>query len=354
MPIQTTRLLSPETCNNFFEYRLQSSSVTSYRGSCLRSPQLGGKSTTFMKSLSPDTHPPKNTATSLEFESPSKPKAELNICPVLTPLQREASPKSADECVPKDGLCKWIIIAIKDADNVEEVLEFFNVSNDDYLSILDSIDEDGDEDKVIRKLVYAEDLRLLTATLPNQLHQAYLAPMSATLLGTVGSIGIPYRFGQIRIQTDVQLLSTVGLKLGVPDMLMEYKDPDGDCIPLWATEISISQMKKSATKRLTSFMVKRKDLLAITSIDVKEVKKHAGPESGLKVADVLEERPSVSMFSQWLSHMATNSEDPTIMKMFCHIWQYPITVTITTVALHHPDGSFNVNEKDPDLCATAV
>ncbi|KAG2129035.1 uncharacterized protein EDB93DRAFT_1267123 [Suillus bovinus] len=230
------------------------------------------------------------------------------------------------------SLCKRIITAIKDADNVEEVLEFFNVSNNNYLSILDSIDEDGDEDKVICKLVYAEELRLLTATLPNQLHQAYLAPMSTMLLGAMGSIGIPYQFWQIHIQTDVQLLSAIGLKLGVPDMLMEYKDPDGDCIPL--------------------FMVKRKDLLAITSIDVKEVKRHAGPESGSEAADVLEECPSVSTFLQWLLHTATNSEDPTVMKMFHHIWQYPITMTIT-MWLHHPNGSFNVNKKDPDLCTTA-
>ncbi|KAG2125304.1 hypothetical protein DEU56DRAFT_916589 [Suillus clintonianus] len=227
-------------------------------------------------------------------------------------------------------LRKRIIAAIRDADNAEEVEEFFNVSKDDYHYILDAIDEDDDEDKVIRKLVYAEELKLLTATLPNRLHQAYLAPMSATLLGAVGSIGIPYRFGQIRIQTDIHLLSAVGLKLGVPDMLMEYKDPDGDCIPLWATEISASQTKKSATRRLGGFMKDRGDLLAITSIDVKEKKKHVGPRSGSEAVEVLEEHGSVSTFSQWLSHTAPNDEDPTVMKTFRHVWQHPITVTITT------------------------
>ncbi|KAG1748854.1 uncharacterized protein EDB91DRAFT_1244666 [Suillus paluster] len=176
--------------------------------------------------------------------------------------------------------------------------------------------------------------------------------MSATLLGTMGSIGIPYRFGHIRIQTDVHLLSTIGLKLGVPDMLMEYKDLDGDCIPLWATEISVSQMKKSAIKRLGSFMANRKDLLAISSINVKESKKHEGPRSGSEAVEVLEEHPSVLTFSQWLSHTATDAEDPTVMKMFHHVWQHPITMTIT-MWLRHPDGSFNIDEKDPDLCATA-
>ncbi|KAG0706929.1 hypothetical protein DFH29DRAFT_1018368 [Suillus ampliporus] len=179
--------------------------------------------------------------------------------PVPTPLQREASPKPA-ESVSRDDLRKQIITAIRDADNVEEVEEFFDVSKDDYLYVLDAIDED--EDKVI---------------------------CNATLLGTVGSIGIPYHFGQIRIQTNVHLLSAVGLTLGVPDMLMEYQDPDGDCIPLWATEISVSQTNESATRRLGSFMVNRKDLLAISLIDVKEQKKHAGPRSGLEAVEILEE-----------------------------------------------------------------
>ncbi|KAG2110699.1 hypothetical protein DEU56DRAFT_762301 [Suillus clintonianus] len=243
-------------------------------------------------------------------------------------------------------LRKRIIAAIRDADNAEEVEEFFNVSKDDYHYILDAIDEDDDEDKVIRKLVYAEELKLLTATLPNRLHQAYLAPMSATLLGAVGSIGIPYRFGQIRIQTDIHLLSAVGLKLGVPDMLMEYKDPDGDCIPLWATEISASQTKKSATRRLGGFMKDRGDLLAITSIDVKEKKKHVGPRSGSEAVEVLEEHGSVSTFSQWLSHTAPNDEDPTVMKTFRHVWQHPITVTITTW-LRRPTA---VSDLFPERC----
>ncbi|KAG2150874.1 hypothetical protein DEU56DRAFT_962412 [Suillus clintonianus] len=357
MPV-TTRLLSSaaDACiNGSYECKLQQPSATSYRGSCLQGPRLGGKMhTTFVKSPSPhtSTHPPNNTVTSLE--PLSKSKVQVIKHPAPTPLQREASPKPADEYVPRDDLRKRIIAAIRDPDNVEEVEEFFNVSQDDYLYILDAIDEDedGDGDKVIRKLVYAEELKLLTATLPNRLHQAYLAPMSATLLGAVGSMGIPYRYGQIRIQTDIHLLSAVGVKLGVPDMVMEYKDPDGDCIPLWATEISVSQTKKSATRRLGNYMVKRKDLLAITSIDVEEMKKHAGPRSGSEAVDVLEERPSVSTFSQWLSFTATNDEDPTVMRTFRHVWQQPLTVTITTW-LRRPDGSFRIDEEDPDLCATA-
>ncbi|KAG0698051.1 hypothetical protein DFH29DRAFT_1003196 [Suillus ampliporus] len=348
MPI-TTHLLSPEAYNGSYEYKLQPPSTTSYRESFLQGPHVGGKrNTTFVKSPSPDTN---NTATLLESSSKlSKSKVQVNICPAPTPLQREASSKPADECVPRDDLRKRIIAAIRDADNVEEVKEFFDVSEDDYLYVLDTIDED--EDKVICKLVYAEELKLLTATLPNRLHQAYLAPMSTTLLGAMGSIGIPYHFGQIRIQTDVHLLSAIGLKLRVPDMLMEYQDLDGDCIPLWATEISVSQTQKSATRRLGGFMVNHKDLLAISLIDVEELKKHAGPRSGSEAVEVLEECPSLSTFSQWLSHMATNAEDPTIMKMFRHIWQHPITVMITTW-LRHPDGSFDIDEKDPDLCATA-
>ncbi|KAG0695108.1 hypothetical protein DFH29DRAFT_1005747 [Suillus ampliporus] len=177
--------------------------------------------------------------------------------------------------------------------------------------------------------------------------------MSATLLSAMGLIGIPYHFGQIHIQTDIHLLSAIGLKLGVPDMLMEYQDPDDDCIPLWATEISILQTKKLAIRSLSGFMTNHKDLLTILLIDVEELKKHAGPQSRSEVVEVLEECPSLSKFSQWLSHMTTNTEDPTIMKMFCHVWQHPITVMITTW-LHHPNGSFNIDEKDPDLCATVV
>ncbi|KAG2128614.1 hypothetical protein DEU56DRAFT_915484 [Suillus clintonianus] len=352
MPV-TTRLLSSEACNSAYECRFQSPSTTSFRRSY--SQGLESKRNTFVQSPSPNTHPPNNLNNATSLDSPSKSKVQVNKYPAPTPLQREASSKPADECVPRDvaiDLRKRIIAAIRDADNAEEVEEFFNVSKDDYHYILDAIDEDDDEDKVIRKLVYAEELKLLTATLPNRLHQAYLAPMSATLLGAVGSIGIPYRFGQIRIQTDIHLLSAVGLKLGVPDMLMEYKDPDGDCIPLWATEISASQTKKSATRRLGGFMKDRGDLLAITSIDVKEKKKHVGPRSGSEAVEVLEEHGSVSTFSQWLSHTAPNDEDPTVMKTFRHVWQHPITVTITTW-LRRPDGSFSIKEKNPDLCATA-
>ncbi|KAG0706930.1 hypothetical protein DFH29DRAFT_899117 [Suillus ampliporus] len=69
--------------------------------------------------------------------------------------------------------------------------------------------------------------------------------------------------------------------------------------------------------------------------------------------DEVEERQSLSTFSQWLSHTPTNTEDPTIMKTFCHIWQHPITVTITTW-LRRPDSSFDIDQKVPDLCATAV
>ncbi|KAG1732746.1 hypothetical protein EDB19DRAFT_1911903 [Suillus lakei] len=173
-------------------------------------------------------------------------------------------------------LQEMIITTIKDSNNVQEVEEFFSVSRDDYDYVLDAIDDD----KLPRKLVYAAELKLLTATLPNRLHQAYLAPMGATLLGAVGLIGLPYRFRQLHVQFNVDLLSIVGVRLGVPDMLMEYKDPDGDCIPLWATEVS-----------------------------------------------------------------------PTMMKTFCHTWQHPINVTITTW-LCCPDGGFDIDEEDPDFFAT--
>ncbi|KAG1837905.1 hypothetical protein DFJ58DRAFT_846268 [Suillus subalutaceus] len=159
---------------------------------------------------------------------------------------------------------KRIIAAITDGDNVQEVEEFFNVSKDDYHYVLDAIDDE----KMTRKLAYASELKLLTVTLPNRLHQSYPAPMSATLLGAVGSIGVPYHFGQIRMQNDVAILSAIGKKLGIPDMLMEYKDPSGDCIPLWAAEISVSQTKKSTRGQLRDYMKSHKDLLTISLVDV--------------------------------------------------------------------------------------
>ncbi|KAG2353861.1 hypothetical protein BDR07DRAFT_1431584 [Suillus spraguei] len=175
--------------------------------------------------------------------------------------------------------------------------------------------------------------------------------MSATLLGAVGSMGVPYRFGQIRMQSDVTLLSIVGVKLGVPDMLMEYKDPDGDCIPLWATEVSVSQTKKSATKRLSDYMTDREDLLAVSLVDVKEVKKHAGPQLGSEATQTLEDRSSVSTFAEWLSCRVTDT-DPIVMKAFGHTWQHPITATVSTW-LRRPDGSFNMNDEDSDFHAIA-
>ncbi|KAG0698669.1 hypothetical protein DFH29DRAFT_877816 [Suillus ampliporus] len=298
----TTRLASPETCGSY-EHQLQSSSTT-------------------------------------------------KICPTSIPLQRAGSLKPADdELSARDAidLHKWIITTIRDRDNAQEVEEFFGVSKDDYDYVLDAIDDD----KLPQKLVYAAELKLLTATLPNRLHQAYLSPMGATLLGTIGSIGLPYCFGKLHVQFDVGLLSVVGDKLGVPDMLMEYKDPDGDCIPLWATEVSISQMKKSTINRLDSFMEDRKDLLAISLVDVKEVKKHSGPQEGSDAVELLEEMSSVSTFAQWLSHTPQNAKSPTVMKTFRHTWQHPVNLTITTW-LCRPDGGFDIDEEDPDFFATAV
>jgi hypothetical protein len=126
-----------------------------------------------------------------------------------------------------------------------------------------------------------------------------------------------------------------------------------DCILLWATEVSVSQMKKYMMGRLSNYMKDCKDLLTISLVDVKEVEKHAGPQSGLEVIEILEGKPSVSTFSEWLSYKVTDNEDSIIMETFSHTWQHSITATIT-IWLCHPDGSFNINNESPNVCATAV
>ncbi|KAG2131306.1 uncharacterized protein EDB93DRAFT_1108149 [Suillus bovinus] len=219
---------------------------------------------TFVKSS-----PQANTPLTGTPDSSLNTKDQMRINPTATSLQREASLKPAyDESSAKD-----------DADNVQEVK---------MPSMMINYHE-----------VYAAELKLLTATLPNRLHQSYISPMAATLLGAIGEMGLPYCFRQLCVQTDVDLLNTIGQRLRVPDMLVEYKDPDDDCIPLWATEIS--------------------DLLAVSLVNMKEVKKHAGPKDESKAVALLEMKPSV---------------------------------TITTW-LHRPDGGFDINEEDPDLFATA-
>jgi len=166
-------------------------------------------------------------------------------------------------------------------------------------------------------------------------------------------MGLPCRFGELHAESDVNLLNATGVTLGVSDMLMEYMDLDGDCIPFWATEVSVSQTKNSAINQLDGFMEDRLDLQAISLIDVKEVKKHAGPQVGSEAVELLEEMPSVSTFAQWMSHMLPNDESPTAMKTFHHTWQHPVNVTITTW-LCCPNGGFDIDEEDPDLFATAV
>ncbi|KAG2140201.1 hypothetical protein DEU56DRAFT_755418 [Suillus clintonianus] len=257
--------------------------------------------------------PPNNLNNATSLDSPSKSKVQVNKYPAPTPLQREASSKPADECVPRDvaiDLRKRIIAAIRDADNAEEVEEFFNVSKDDYHYILDAIDEDDDEDKVIRKLVYAEELKLLTATLPNRLHQAYLAPDERHTARRRGVDRHP-----LPIRADPHSNRHSSSQRRWPQT-WSAGHVDGVQGPGHA-----SQTKKSATRRLGGFMKDRGDLLAITSIDVKEKKKHVGPRSGSEAVEVLEEHGSVSTFSQWLSHTAPNDEDPTVMKTFRHVWQ---------------------------------
>jgi hypothetical protein len=180
-----------------------------------------------------------------------------------------------------------------------------------------------------------------------------MALMSTTLLGTVGSIGISYQFGQNHMQNYITFLSTIGIKLGVPDILMKYKDLNEDCIPLWATEVSVSQIKKYMMGQLSNYMKDCKDLLTISLVNVKEVEKHTGPQSGLEVIEILEGRPSVSTFSEWLSYTITDNEDSIVIETFSHTWQHSITATVT-IWLCHPDGSFNMNDEGPDGYATAV
>ncbi|KAG0694652.1 hypothetical protein DFH29DRAFT_880557 [Suillus ampliporus] len=155
----TTHLTSPETCGSY-EHQLQSSSTVQYKAPYQR-PRLRAKqNSTFETSPSPANTHPSLTGTSLD--SPLKNNVQTKICPTSIPLQRAGSLKPADdELSARDAidLCKRIIATIRDHDNAQEVKEFF-----------DAIDDD----KLPRKLVYAAELKLLTATLPNQLHQAYL------------------------------------------------------------------------------------------------------------------------------------------------------------------------------------
>ncbi|KAG1898302.1 uncharacterized protein F5891DRAFT_1239070 [Suillus fuscotomentosus] len=293
----------------------------------------------------------KSRATTVIVESTTSLAATKE--PQATP---ETKQENNEESVMQDpGLRQLIISRIRNGGDGPEVEVFSNVTEDDYVYVLDAI---GCDDKLIRKPSYIPSLHQIVATLPSPIHESILVPLRTAMGIIVESLDIPDNFEvslpihmgrMVDAPATAELPSpqdeTQGYHLGVPDLVLMFQTRDDDIRPFWPFEVSVSQTAEGAIAKLQKFGDRNEHVLAATHINIAESRKHASPTYEWGVAKKLNRR-GVQMGE------LTRSEDGALAS-HSHTWYHPATVTITTW-IRPPNRRLNLNSRHRAYCASAV
>lgn len=252
------------------------------------------------------------------------------------------------------GLRQLIIRRIRNGGDGPEVEVFSNVTEDDYVYVLDAI---GCDDKLIRKPSYIPSLHQIVATLPCPIHESILVPLRTAMGIIVESLAIPNDF-EVSLPIHMGRMvdapataelppqdETQGYHLGVPDLVLMFQTRDADIHPYWPFEVSVSQTAEGAVTKLQKFGNQNEHVLAATHINIAESRKHASPTYEWGVEKELDRR-GVQMGE------LTRSEDGALAS-HSHTWYHPATVTITTW-IRPPNRRLNLNSRHHAYYASAV
>ncbi|KAG1827296.1 uncharacterized protein BJ212DRAFT_1474459 [Suillus subaureus] len=191
--------------------------------------------------------------------------------------------KNGESKIQGLGLCELIISRIWNGSDGPELEVFLNISEEDYMYVLDVIRSDC---KVVHKLSYTPHLQKLIATLPSPIYEANLVPLCTAMGIVITSFTIPEDFEvflPIHMVCMVDALTTSDLppnkryQLGIPDLVLMLQTCDDDILPLWLFEVSISETSKSAIEKLQTYGDQNENIIAATHISIIEGQKHDSP-----------------------------------------------------------------------------
>ncbi|KAG2060723.1 hypothetical protein BDR06DRAFT_1054372 [Suillus hirtellus] len=252
-------------------------------------------------------------------------------------------------------LHQLIISRIRNSGDGPEVEVFSNVTEDDYVYVLDAI---GCDNKLIHKPSYIPSLHQIVTTLPSPIHESILVPLRTAMGIIVESLNIPDDFevslpihmGRMVYAPATAELpppqdETQGYHLGVLDLVLMFQTRDDDIHPFWPFEVSVSQTAEGAVVKLQKFGDQNEHVLATTHINITESRKHASLAYEWGVAKKLNWR-GVQMGE------LTQSEDGALV-LHSHTWYHPATATITTW-IRPPNRRLNLNSRHHAYCASAV
>ncbi|KAG2045826.1 hypothetical protein BDR06DRAFT_977927 [Suillus hirtellus] len=170
----------------------------------------------------------------------------------------ETKQENNEESVMKDlGVHQLIISRIQNGGNGPKVEVFLNVTEDDYVYVLDAI---GCDNKLIHKPSYIPSLHQIVDTLPSPIHKLILVPLCTAMGIIVEFLNIPDNFKvslPIHMGHMVDTPTTTelppqneahGYHFGVLDLVLMFQTHDADIHPFWPFEVSISQTTESWKK----------------------------------------------------------------------------------------------------------
>lgn len=248
------------------------------------------------------------------------------------------------------GLRQLIISRIRNGIDGPELEVFSNVSEEDYMYVLEVI---GSDCKVVRRPSYIPRLQKLIAILPSPIHEAILVPLRTAMGIAINSLTIPEDFDvflPIHMARMVDAPATSDLpngkyRLGIPDLVLMLQTRDDDILPLWPFEVSVSETSESAVERLQTYGDRNENVIAATHISIVEGQKHIPPTYEWGLQKELDQR------GVQLKDLA-RSEDGRVTS-FSHTWFHPTTITITTW-IRSPNKRLDLNVHHGANYATAV